>query len=163
MATAVLITGPLASGKSTVARALAARVPGAVFIEGDDHIPDKPGLSREARWALALDGIGRQLNTALTAGRPAVVAWPLTEDAFRRLLATIHAAGGEAVCVTLAPPMDRVLTGRGRSLSAAEGTRIREMYAEGYASRAFSDLVIDGDPGPAEAAEQIINLLRNRC
>jgi hypothetical protein len=163
MATAILINGPVASGKSTVASALVARVPGAVLIEGDDHIPNVAGLSREARWALALDGIAAQLREVLAAGRPVAVAWPLTEDAFRRLVATAHDAGGEAVCITLAPPLASVLTGRGRKLTPAECGRIREMYAEGYASRPFSDLVIDGSPTPDEAADEIIALLRNRC
>ena len=148
------LNGPINSGKSTVGQALAALIPGAVFIEGDDHgAPDDAPLPD--RIAAALDRIAR-----LIAGSPAevlVVAYPLDEAAHQRLRAATSARGATLQVVTLAPPLATALSDRGgRRLTAWERGRIAEMYAQGYAARHFSDLVVDtAVSGPEATARRI--------
>ncbi|MGL4960297.1 MAG: hypothetical protein ACRC67_03615 [Inquilinus sp.] len=136
----ICINGPINSGKSTVGRRLAALLPGAAFVEGDDHgAPDDIGL--DATIAAALARI-EALIAAATGDL--VIAYPLRPQDHARLAAAAGRRGARLLVATLAPPMAVALADRGgRPLSAEEGDRIVEMYAEGYAGPAFSDLVLD--------------------
>jgi hypothetical protein len=63
--------------------------------------------------------------------------------------------------VTLAPPTSIGLGQRGaRVLSQPEVLRAQEMYAEGYANRSFSDLIITDMPGPQATAIQVAERLQ---
>lgn len=149
------LNGPINSGKSTLGRALAALIPGAAFIEGDDHgAPDDAPLPR--RIATALDRIAALI--AQSAADVLVVAYPLDEPACRRLRTAAAARGAAFHVVTLAPPLAVALSDRGgRRLTAWERERIVAMYAEGYADRPFSDLVLDtAASSPEEHARRIL-------
>jgi chloramphenicol 3-O-phosphotransferase len=134
------LNGPVNSGKSSVGTVLATLAGGA-FVEGDDHgAPDDAPLG--FRIGAALDRIAT-LITGSTA-EVLVVAYPLDDAAFRRLRTAATARGAAFRVVTLAPPLAVALADRGgRRLSAWERGRIAAMYAEGYASRPFSDLVLN--------------------
>jgi len=152
------LNGPINSGKSSIGRALAALLPGAVFLEGDDHgLP--ASLPREKRWAGALQRIATAIATSKA--HWLVVAYPLDEAAYRTLCAACAARGARLRVVTLAPPLEVALTERGgRALSEAERRRIPEMYAEGYADRPFSEQVFDpSGQTPAESARKLAELL----
>ncbi|WP_235913963.1 DUF2062 domain-containing protein [Teichococcus coralli] len=152
------LSGPVNSGKSSIGRALAALLPGAAFIEGDEH--GLPGnLPRERRWAGALQRIAAAIATSQAPWL--VVAYPLDEAGYRCLCSACAARGARLRVVTLAPPLEVALTERGgRALSEAERRRIPDMYAEGYAERAFSEQVFDpGMRTPAENARRLAELL----
>jgi hypothetical protein len=146
----VHLNGPINSGKSTIGQALAALLPDAVFIEGDEHgAPDD--LNPPARWVLALDRLARLIATATA--ETLVIAYPLDEPGFRRLRDAALARGATFRVVTLAPPLTMALADRGRRLTDWERRRIPEMYARGYATRMFSDLILDtGTTTPGDAA-----------
>jgi hypothetical protein len=153
MPTTVLISGPIASGKTSVGLALQALMPGSVFIDGDAHAaPDS--LSFTARWSYALWRIHDALRDALDGKRSAIIAWPLTPLHYDFLRDTTHERGGTVFCVTLCPSIDVVMTGRGRKLSTWEQDRITAMYAEGYHTRRFSDLFIDNAALDPQATAQ---------
>lgn len=152
------LSGPVNSGKSDVGRALAALLPQAAFIEGE-----APGLPEampdEQRWAGAL---GRLLRRIAESDRPCLVtAYPLDEAGYRRLRVACVARGASLSVVTLAPPLEAALGPRGgRVPDAAERSRIRAMYAEGYHQRAFSDVTLDtAGLEPGEAARRILAAL----
>jgi ABC-type multidrug transport system fused ATPase/permease subunit len=136
----ICINGPINSGKSTVGRRLAGLLPGAVFIEGDDHgAPEDADLDTVIAIALA-----RIEALIASATGDLVIAYPLRWQDHARLAAAAGRRGARLFVATLAPPMAVALADRGgRPLSAAERDRIVEMYAEGYAGPAFSDLVLD--------------------
>jgi hypothetical protein len=136
----ICINGPINSGKSTVGRRLAALLPGAAFVEGDDHgAPDEADL--DTVIAVALARIEGQIASA---GGDLVIAYPLRRQDHARLAAAAGRRGARLFVATLAPPMAVALADRGsRPLSTEERDRIVEMYAEGYAGPAFSDLVLD--------------------
>ncbi|MGF6227206.1 ABC-type protease/lipase transport system fused ATPase/permease subunit [Inquilinus ginsengisoli] len=136
----ICINGPINSGKSTVGRRLAGLLPGAVFVEGDNHgAPDEADLDTVIAIALArIEGL------IASAGGDLVIAYPLRPQDYARLASAAGRRGARLFVATLAPPMAVALADRGgRPLSAAERDRIVEMYAEGYADPAFSDLVLD--------------------
>nr|WP_277819437.1 DUF2062 domain-containing protein [Pseudoroseomonas vastitatis] len=144
------LNGAINSGKSSVGQALAARIPGAGFVEGDEHgLPDE--LPPEQRWAAALTRI---LRLVASSRAPCLVTtYPLDDTGYRRLRAVCVARGALLSVVTLAPPLDVALAPRGaRRPGAAEQARIRAMYAEGYHRRGFSDVTLDNAELTAEEA-----------
>lgn len=156
----ICINGPINSGKSTVGRRLAVLLPGAVFVEGDDHgAPDEADL--DAVIAIALARI--EVLIAAATG-DLVIAYPLRPEDHARLAAAAGRRGARLFTATLAPPMAVALADRGgRRLSAEERDRIVEMYAEGYAGPAFSDLVLDNSGRiPDQAAAAIAAALAGR-
>ncbi len=158
MRTAVLVSGPINAGKTTIGRAVAKAIDGAVFIDGDDH--EAP---EDASLALRIEAGLRRLSMEI-AGNPAqllVIAHPMRDEDHARLLTVAEACKTRLFTVTLAPPPEIVVGDRGdRRLDDGERVRIREMYAEGYHQRAFSDLVIAGAASVDEAVALIFNRFR---
>ncbi len=154
----VCINGSINSGKSTIARLLADRLPGARFVEGDDH--DGHDLPFEEMIAHAV----QRLATIVAEGRETlVIAYPLRETEFAILRDAAASRDLQLVVVTLAPPLEVVLVQRGaRLLDDGERARIREMYGEGYHQRPFSDLIIGGTPDPNSIVAAIIERVE-RC
>lgn len=149
----ICINGPINSGKSTVGRRLAGLLPGAAFVEGDDHgAPEDADL--DTVIAAALERI--EALIAAAAG-DLVIAYPLRPQDHARLAAAARRRGARLFVATLAPPMAIALADRGaRPLSAEERDRIVEMYAEGYAGPAFSDIVLDNSTLTADEAAAAI-------
>lgn len=149
----IVLNGSVNSGKTTTGRALAQLLPGAVFIDGDDHgVP--ASVPFEEMTELSLDWL---IAKVVEATAPIlVIARPLRDHDFARLRSAIQTCGAQLVVVTLAPPLAIASADRGeRKLDAWERHRVPEMYAEGYASRAFSDLVITEMVSPDATARDI--------
>jgi chloramphenicol 3-O-phosphotransferase len=147
--TVVHLNGPINSGKTTIGRALARVLPDARFIDGDDHgAPDDAPF--DVQWAIALERLVAQIAQARE--RHLVIAYPIGEAEFDRLRAACDARDARLFVVTLAPPEAIAASNRGaRALTDWERQRIAEMYREGYASRAFSDCVIDTSNASVDA------------
>ncbi|MGC2961337.1 shikimate kinase [Paraburkholderia graminis] len=152
----VQINGPINSGKSTVGRSLAAMLPDARFIDGDDH-GAAATLARSEQWAIAIARIECEIETADY--RYLVVTYPINHSEFERLLAACGRRSAQFVVVTLNPPLATALSDRGsRKLTAWEKKRIVEMYKEGYHARPFSCLLIDTScRSPQDCARAIAN------
>ncbi|PZW43162.1 hypothetical protein C8P66_11683 [Humitalea rosea] len=135
---------------------LATLLPGARFVDGDDH--DAP---QDAPLALRIAAAMARIEREIAAGGPLVVAYPLDQAGDDRLRRACTAAGLALSVVTLAPPEAVALSDRGaRRLTEWERGRVREMYAEGYATRGFSDLIIDtSGQTPGAVARDIIRRL----
>lgn len=151
----VCLNGSINSGKSTVGRLLADRLPGAVFIEGDRDGPGDETSEPAAPLTELIDAaVARIQETIRTRARHtnyAVVAYPLREADYARIRAAAAAVGAGVACVTLAPSRAVAMRRRGERVpSEWERGRIREMYEEGYHARPFSDLVLDNSTLTAE-------------
>ena len=150
----ICINGSINSGKSTIARQLAEHLPGARFVEGDDH--DGHELPFEQMIAYAV----QRLAAIIAETRETlVIAYPLRETDFAILRDVASRRGLRLLVVTLAPPLEVALGQRGvRPLDDGERARVREMYSEGYHARAFSDLIIGGAPAPEAVVAEIVEL-----
>lgn len=157
----VVLNGSVNSGKTTTGRALAHLLPGAVFIDGDDHgVPSS--VPFEEMTELSLDWLIARIVEATAP--MLVIARPLRDHDFARLQSAIKSRDAQLIVVTLAPPLAVAGADRGdRKLDAWELHRVPEMYAEGYASRAFSDLVITDMTTPPQTASQIADHFQLRA
>lgn len=150
----ICLNGPINAGKSTVGRALAAALPEADFVEGDDHgVPE--GTPFLAMLEIAVERLAQAVLQSQR--RFLVLAYPLREEDFARLAAAAGQRGARLSVVTLAPPLSVLLSDRGgRALSDEELARSREMVEEGYAQRPFSELVLDGALGVEATVRQVM-------
>lgn len=150
----ICINGSINSGKSTIARLLAARL-AATFVEGDDH--DGHDLPLKQMIIHAVRHLAAQIAEA---SQSLVIAYPLREEDYTTLRDAAASRGLELLVVTLSPPLDVALARRGaRILNNGERARIREMYSEGYHERPFSDLVIEGTPTADAIVDTIAGFL----
>ena len=149
----IILNGSVNSGKTVTGRALAAILPAARFIDGDDH-----GISRSVPFADMLDRaiLWAAGQIAVAIAPYLVIAYPLRDADFAALQAACAARNARLFVATLAPPLDIVQSDRGsRRLDAWERNRVGEMYAEGYASRAFSDVIVTDVTTPEQTAETL--------
>lgn len=151
----ICINGTINSGKSTIARLLAARLTDARFVEGDDH--HGHDLPFEQMIAHAVKRLAAEVAEAT---QTLIIAYPLRDEDYAVLRDAAARRGLQMLVVTLSPPLDVALGKRGsRTLDDGERARIREMYSEGYHERSFSDLVIAGTPTPDAIVETIADFL----
>lgn len=152
----IVLNGSINSGKTTTGQALATLLPGARFIDGDDHgipdsVPFQQMIDRAVLWVA--DQITAATEPVL------VIAYPMRDSDFARLQSACAARSGRLFVATLAPPLAVALTNRGtRELDDGERDRIHEMYAEGYPTRTFSDIIITDLTPPNMLAQRIAPL-----
>jgi ABC-type hemin transport system ATPase subunit len=139
----IFLTGPIGAGKSTLGRALAAQL-GGHHIEGDDYqLPDRPWYAAALRVARS---ILRDALSEAKAGRPAIISYPLRCREWLYLKRHCERAGFATRFVALQADPDRIVSPlRGRTFSAWEQQRIREMVDQGYDRPAFADAVVRTD------------------
>ena len=144
--TVVAFEGPVGVGKTTLGRAVAARLD-IGFIDGDDHSAPGPWLrsilqtSRRIAAACA-----DQLET-----RPAVIlAYPLRCTDWLFYKGTFCRQGIGFHCVSLTAQAAHI-AGRDRVLTPDELARASQMLAQGYGRRPFSDLVVPTDEAGFDA------------
>ena len=151
----IWLNGTVGAGKSAVGRALAAILPGAAYVDGDDHAGPSH-LPPAAGWRRALDALLR-LVARPHPRRVLVVAYPLRGRDYARLRAACDRVRRTVVVVTLAPPLTTTLRGRGgRELDAGERARVREMRSEGYHRRRFAAFTLPNVRPPAARTARLI-------
>ena len=149
----IVLNGSINSGKTTTGRALAKSLPGARFIDGDDHgisrsVPFQQMIDRAVLWVA--DQIAAATEPCL------VIAYPLRDSDFAILQSACAVRDARLFVATLAPPLAVALTTRGtRELDDGERARIHEMYAEGYPTRAFSDVIVTDLTTPEQTAAML--------
>ncbi len=151
------INGTINSGKTTTARELALTTPNSIFIDGDDH-----GKSFNGKLKYSIKA-GHNYIKEQIEGSDFIygfVAYPLRNEDADLLRTFCLEKGSECYFITLAPPLETALSTRGnRFLKDWEIFRIKEMYAEGYPTRKFSDLIIDNSK---ITIEDVIKEIKNR-
>ena len=158
----IWLNGTVGAGKSAVGQALAAILPGATYVDGDDHAGPSH-LPHVLRWRVALDVLLR-LVACPGRAKVLVVAYPLRGPDHARLRAACGRARRTLIVATLAPPLTMTLRGRGeRKLDAGESARVREMRSEGYHCRRFAAFTLSNTrPPPAHTAWLIASRLQSR-
>ena len=139
----IILNGPIGAGKSTIGAAAAERL-GGTFIESDElGDPDKA-------WFEQVGEVNAEIVKlsllALSKIPLVVVARPLRDEDWIALRDAFAARGVATKCITLAATYEAITApARGRTFSQWELNRIREMIAEGYDQRSFSDAIVCTD------------------
>lgn len=157
--TIIFLNGPIGVGKTVLGHVVAVAL-GASFIDSDD-LGDPTKRWFEQGWSTAHALIAAAL--AALGERPVVlVAKPLRDRDWTFFKAYLEAEGVAVRCITLAARMESILEpGRGRAFDAAERLRIAEMLAQGYASRPFSDAIVETDRASlADTADGLTTICR---
>lgn len=139
----IFLNGPIGAGKTTLGRALAGQLGGGL-VDGDDFsVPGRPWYGCILQTCRGIVTAG---NEALACGGPVVIAYPLRCMSWIYFRRRFGDAGVGTIFVSLrASYASIVADSRGRRFSADEHERIREMIAQGYGEKPFSDLVVDTD------------------
>jgi hypothetical protein len=156
----IFLNGPIGVGKTALGHAAAVEL-GASFIDGDDlGDPSKPWLAQVLSRAKALVGAGM---AALRERPVAIVAMPLRRRDWAFFKGRFEAEGVAVHCITLAARAESILgPGRGREFDTDERARTREMIAQGYGNRAFSDAIVETDrEGFADTGDKVVALCRS--
>lgn len=157
---AILISGPINSGKSTVSRALRELRPRLAHIEVDalgDFLPEMP---LEEKIALSLRQATVVARTLLDAGISVVVSYPLREEEHMALRSAL--APFAVHTVTLAPPRELAQTNRGtRALTDWEHERIDHHYTTDLHRPSFGHVLDNSTESPSATAARILTLVAN--
>ncbi len=155
----IILDGPINAGKSTVGARLASRLPQAVHIEIDHLRHFAAGLTLEQAIPYALADAASLVAAWTGRGFHVVVSWPIERANLHHFTAVASASGTALFVFTLLPKLETALSDRGRRrLSAGERARIREMYADMYASGQAAGVAIDNsDQSPAETTQLILD------
>ena len=156
------INGPINSGKTTVSKILVNLLLKAVFIEVDELMSDaeqeKLGLSLKEGWAERKKRLDEKLYSLKQRKEfeTVIFAYPITEESYQKW-AGFADETNRFINITLAPSLEECLKNRGtRELTDWERNRIRQMYAEGYQHRPYSDFIINNDNQTSEETAEII-------
>ena len=162
----VNINGPINSGKSTVSKLVAAKLPKSLFVEVDDLLSDEEqerlGLTMEKSWVERTNRLAKIVNEHKKSRKYEMIifAYPIAQNLYDEWVIWSDEKD-EFINITLAPKLEVCLKNRGnRELEDWEVARIKQMYEEGYHNRDFADLIIDNsNQTPKETVETILDFL----
>jgi len=153
------INGPINSGKSTVSKILAQKLPKSIFVEVDDLATDSEFPDFTTRINERLHRLYAELELLISDNKYdyVIFAYPICEESYKRVC-EIVSGKAKFIVVTLNPQMDICLTNRGtRELNEWEKNRIRQMYDNGFNSFSKSDIITDNtNQTPEQTALNII-------
>lgn len=161
----IIINGSINSGKSTVAKLLAAKLTNTAHIEVDklrefvDFIPLTSELIE-----LNLQNTAAVCRNFIDYGLDVIITYPLSKDNFELLLSAIDMPKQKIVTITLSPRLERALTNRGtRELDDWEVERIKHHYKIGINNPEYESFVIDNsDQTPEETTAKIIKYIEEK-
>jgi hypothetical protein len=160
----VWISGPINSGKSTLARSLCGRLGRAVNIELDTLAAFESTLQIDQKLALIIqDGLDLARNWASRQFVP-VLNWPIYGNELRFLLNCSAKINLEPIIFNLVPSIDIVKTNRGqRALEQWELERIEYLYSAcGMGSPTFGYSIDNSFLSIAETTELVLGQLGRR-
>lgn len=158
------INGVINSGKSTLSKILAKKLPNSIFIEVDDLTEENEFSDFKIRINERLNRLYEKLKLLIYDSKYdyIIFAYPVNNKSYQQIY-EIANNKAKFIVATLNPHIDVCLTNRGtRELNDWEKNRIHEMYNEGYNSFSKSDIIIDNtNQTPEQTVSTIISYIAN--
>ena len=157
----IYLNGSINSGKSTIARLLADRLPRTIHIEVDDlrHFADCLTLDEAIPFSLE-DAIALTRRW-VERGFNVVVCWPISEAHHRQFAQALAEIRVPIYTFTLSPTLEVALSDRGgRQLTERERQRIAQLYAAGIHTPTFGFVIDNSDQSPEQTVEQLLRAVQ---
>jgi len=154
----LFLNGSINSGKSTVAKLLAAKIPKSAIIEID-------ALRGMIDWMPIDQAIPINLENAISViknfthhGISCIVPYPLSQKNYEYMTANLSDLGEDMRFITLAPPLEHALKNRNgkRELTDWERERIKHHYTIGIPAPSFGEIIDNSGQTPEETAAAIL-------
>lgn len=154
----VFLNGSINAGKSTVAKILAKKLPGAALLEIDafhemiEWMPiDKAvPINLENALSVTKNFVKREINV--------IVPYPLSQKNYDFMLSGLKDIKTDIHVFTLAPKIEKVLENRGtRELDEQEKERIKYHYDIGIPNPTFGEIIDNSDQTPQETTDYILS------
>ena len=156
----ILINGSINSGKSTVSKLLAKKMPNTAHIEIDKlrEFVDFMTLSSEL-IKINLQNAALVANNFLNCGLNVIISYPLSTENYKFLTDNLNLTGHKLLTFTLNPKLSIVTKNRGsRRLKNWEVERIKHHYKIKINNPEFENIVIDNTNQTPE--ETVVEMLK---
>lgn len=152
----IFINGTINSGKSTVAKLLAARIPNAALVEVDVLRAMIEWMPLEQAIPLNLENAISVISNFSKQGLNVIVPYPLSQKNYEYMVAKLKP---ETINVfTLSPSLESALTNRGtRDLNEKEKDRIKYQYEAGINKPNFGEIIDNSEKSPEETVVMILS------
>jgi hypothetical protein len=156
----IFINGSINSGKSTVAKILAAKLGETAVLEVDrlreliDWMPLAQAIPINLENAVVIIKVLAKRNINI------IVPYPLSKDNFEYLQGNLKEYEEIIRIFTLSPELEIALTNRGgREISDEEKVRIKYHYAIGIPNPGIGIIIDNSRQTPEQTIEQILNYI----
>jgi cytidylate kinase len=153
---AILVSGPINAGKTTVSRLLARRLPRTAHVEGDALRHFASWMTLHESLPVTLANLADVSRNYLRADVHVVVDYPLSALQHAALVAALEPEASAVHSFVLAPPLHVALRDRGRPLDDWERARIRELYEERAHEPGFGISLDTGELTAEQTVEEIV-------
>ncbi|MGB2791586.1 MAG: hypothetical protein WBC29_03465 [Candidatus Moraniibacteriota bacterium] len=156
----IFINGSINSGKSTVSKLLAEKLPNSALVEVDSFheciewmpIDQAVPFNLENAVSVIKNFVRRSLNV--------IVPYPLSQKNYEMLMSNLEPLRQKIFVFTLSPPLEIALSNRGgRELTEEEKKRIRYHYSIGINTPEFGVIIDNAHQTPSETAESIFDAI----
>lgn len=154
----LFLNGPINSGKSTVAKLLAKKIPNCAILEIDalremiDWIPIDQTVPINLENAVSI------IRNFSKHGISCIIPYPLSQKNYEYVAKELADIPDEKYLFTLSPPLEESLKNRSgkRELTDWERERIKHHYAIGIHNPLFGEVIDNGGQTPDETADLIL-------
>lgn len=157
----IFINGTINSGKTTVAKILAQKIPNTANVEIDNLRNFIPWLEISKAISINLENALSVINNFAQHGYNVIVPYPLSQENYEFFKSKLDDYAKELFFITLAPDMNKILANTDdRKLTQWERDRIKYHYDIGIQKPSFGKIIDNTKQTPEETAEEIFTILK---
>lgn len=159
----IFINGSINSGKSTISKLLAEKLPNTALIEVDRFHECIEWMPIDQAVPLNLENAVSVIRNFVREGLNVIVPYPLSQKNYEMLTSSLEPLQQKIFVFTLSPPLEVALSHRGgRELTEEEKKRIRYHYRIGINTPEFGVIIDNAHQTPSETAENIFDSVREK-
>ncbi len=156
----IFLNGSINSGKSTVAKLLAEKVPNSALVEIDALRDMIAWMPIDQAVPINLENAAAVIRNFTKHGISCIVPYPLSEKNHAYMTEALANIGTPIHYFTLAPSIETALSDRGgRKLDDLERERIKHHYAIGIHTPSFGTIIDNSQQTPEKTAQEILRNL----
>ncbi len=154
----IFLNGSINSGKSTVAKLLAKKIPNAATVEIDAFREMIDWMPIDTAVPINLENAIAVIRNFTKHGISCIVPYPLSEKNHAYIADALSDLGTAIHYFTLAPSIETALSDRGaRKLDDPERERIKHHYTIGIHTPSFGMIIDNTEQTPEETTKEILN------